>query len=67
MNQDRCGSTSREAATWNVAAFRYDSCHPADSFSDLIHRARFSKEDRRLMEDWLAATERRGVADVHVG
>lgn len=38
------------------AARRYDRCHLDDSFHDLVCRASFSKEDRRLMEDWLAAT-----------
>lgn len=36
-----------------LVAQRYDRCHPEDSFADLIRRATFSKEDRRLMEDWL--------------
>jgi hypothetical protein len=67
VSRDNSSSTIREAATWNAAASRYDSCHPADSFSDLVHRARFSKEDRRLMEDWLAATEKLGEADARVG
>jgi hypothetical protein len=39
-------------------AQRYDRCHPADSFTDLVKRASFSKEDRRLMEDWLDASRR---------
>jgi hypothetical protein len=34
---------------------RYEQCRPADTFADLNNRARFSKEDRRLLEDWLAA------------
>lgn len=37
------------------AARRYERCHPKDSFAYLARRAAFSKEDRRLMEDWLAA------------
>lgn len=36
----------------------YDSCHPDDSFADLKRRASFSKEDRCLLRDWLAAAER---------
>ena len=35
---------------------RYDRCHPDDSIADLVRRSSFSKEDRRLMEDWLAST-----------
>ena len=41
------------------AAQNYERCHPGESFVDLVRRARFSKEDRRLMEDWLAAARRR--------
>ena len=66
MNRDKDSATTREAATWSVAASRYDLCHPSDSFSDLSHRARFSKEDRRLMEDWLAATKTLIETDAHV-
>lgn len=39
-------------------AERYDRCHPDDSFSDLMRRASFAKEDRRLMEDWLQSGRR---------
>lgn len=39
-------------------ARRYDLCHPVDSFDELTRRAAFSKEDRRLREDWLAAVGR---------
>ncbi|MFH1793045.1 MAG: hypothetical protein ABIF45_00990 [Pseudomonadota bacterium] len=38
-----------------MVAARYERCRPDDTFEDLCNRARFSKEDRRLMEDWLAA------------
>ena len=37
-------------------ARRYDRCHKGDTFSDLVRRSSFSKEDRGLLEDWLAAT-----------
>lgn len=39
----------------HAVAAQYERCHPDDTFEDLCNRARFSKEDRRLMEDWLAA------------
>ena len=32
----------------------YDRCHPGDSFADLKLRARFSKEDKGLLADWLS-------------
>lgn len=41
-----------------LVAERYDRCHPGDSFADLMKRVSFSKEDRRLMEDWLDAGRR---------
>lgn len=37
------------------AAAEYDRCHPDDSFADMKRRARFSKEDQGLLQDWLAA------------
>jgi hypothetical protein len=36
-------------------AAAYERCHPGDSFADLKKRARFSKEDRGLLADWMAA------------
>ena len=32
----------------------YERCHPEDTFEDLKLRARFSKEDRRLLGEWWA-------------
>ena len=37
----------------------YDRCHPGDSFADLKLRARFSKEDKGLLVDWLDLASRR--------
>jgi hypothetical protein len=37
----------------------YERCHPEDSLEDLKHRARFSKEDKGLLREWLEAAERR--------
>jgi len=33
----------------------YQRCHPDDSFHDLKARTHFSKEDRGLLKDWIAA------------
>ncbi|MDI3469971.1 MAG: hypothetical protein OJF62_002034 [Pseudolabrys sp.] len=33
---------------------RYDRCHPDDTFEDLKRRARFSKEDKGVLRDWMA-------------
>lgn len=45
----------RQQDALDLVAIRYEKCHPDDTFEDLRNRARFSKEDRRLLEDWLAA------------
>ncbi|RUM95180.1 hypothetical protein EET67_24755 [Pseudaminobacter arsenicus] len=31
----------------------YERCHRDDTFADLKRRARFSKEDRGLLRDWV--------------
>ena len=40
----------------------YERCHPDDTFEALKRRAAFSKEDRRLLEDWRAAIRARMAA-----
>ena len=47
---------SHDAATLGETSRQYERCHPVDTFADLVRRSPFSKEDRRLLEDWLAAT-----------
>jgi hypothetical protein len=37
----------------------YERCHPDDTFADLKRRARFAKEDKGLLADWMALAERR--------
>ena len=47
-----------EHATSNARAWlkvHYEACHPADTLEALETRARFAKEDRGLLVDWLAA------------
>lgn len=39
----------------SLARDGYDRCHPDDSFDDMKRRASFSREDRGLYRDWLAA------------
>lgn len=46
---------ARQQRIEEIARTAYDRCHPQDSFKDLKHRAGFSKEDRMLLRDWLAA------------
>lgn len=55
---DASGSSVQrhDAAIPEETSRRYERCHPNDTFADLVHRSSFSKEDRRLLEDWLDAT-----------
>ncbi len=39
----------------------YDRCHPGETFEDLKHRARFSKEDQGLLQDWMSLAARRAA------
>ena len=32
----------------------YDQIHPGDTFDDLQRRARFDKQDKGLLRDWMA-------------
>lgn len=48
----------RDVVIRGEAVRQYERCHPHDKFADLVRRSSFSKEDRRLLEDWLAATSR---------
>ena len=54
--------TDQHDAVEEEARRLYDACHPNDNFDDLKHRAAFSKEDRMLLRDWLAATARKLAA-----
>jgi len=42
----------------------YERCHPGETFDDLKRRARFSKEDRGLLCDWMTLAARRASAVV---
>lgn len=53
--RERPPRQGRDAAIWEETSRRYEDCHPGDTFADLVRRSSFSKEDRRLLEDWLAA------------
>jgi hypothetical protein len=37
----------------SLIAAEYKRCHPDDSLESLKHRARFSKEDRALLREWM--------------
>lgn len=50
------GAQRHGAAIIGKTSRLYERCHPDDTFADLVRRSSFSKEDRRLLEDWLVAT-----------
>ncbi|MFA7637981.1 MAG: hypothetical protein WCY02_01600 [Parvibaculum sp.] len=50
-------ATEHHAGIISHAMREYEQCHPGDSFESLVERARFSKEDKGLLRDWLAAFE----------
>jgi hypothetical protein len=39
----------------------FERCHPGDTFEDMKRRARFSKEDKGLLRDWMAVAARRAA------
>jgi hypothetical protein len=39
----------------------YERCRPGDSFDDLKRRARFAKEDKGLLRDWMAIAAARAA------
>ena len=43
----------------HVLRAEYERCHPDDTFEAFKRRAAFSKEDRRLLEEWRAAIRAR--------
>ncbi len=60
------GAQAPDPGIWEETARRYESCHPDDTFSELVRRSSFSKEDRRLLEDWIAVT-RAAMRPAHSG
>jgi hypothetical protein len=40
----------------------YERCHPGDTLENMKQRARFSKEDRGLLGDWMALAALRAKA-----
>jgi hypothetical protein len=43
---------------WSILS-DYERCHPDETFEDLKRRARFTKEDRGLLYEWMALAARR--------
>lgn len=61
---DRIGPADEQEWAYHVSLIRadYERCHPEDTFEDLLQRARFSKEDRGLLSEWMAEAARRAEA-----
>lgn len=57
------GAAEQETGTNLEALVRddYDRLRTDDSFDDLKHRARFSKEDRCLYQDWMRVAAQRAT------
>ena len=53
--------THRRLSYESLIRADYERCRPDDSFEDLKHRARFSKEDQGLLRDWMAVAAERAL------
>lgn len=40
----------------------YERCHPAKALEDMKQRARFSKEDKGMLRDWMSLAAERAIA-----
>lgn len=45
----------------------YERCHPDDTFEDLKRRARFSKEDQGLLQEWMALAAKLAIGQSRIG
>jgi hypothetical protein len=57
------GPEDRELLAYyeSLVASDYDRCHPGDSFEAMKLRARFSKEDQGLLNEWMALAAARAA------
>jgi hypothetical protein len=58
---DRAGSPDAHdrASLESLIRADYERCHPDDTFEDLKRRARFTKEDKGFLRDWMALAAER--------
>lgn len=56
------GSESKNEYLESLIRLDYEYCHPDETLEDLKCRARFSKEDKGLLRDWMALATRRATA-----
>jgi hypothetical protein len=61
-SRDRPSVESRRAYLEFLIRADYERCHPDETWRDLELRARFSKEDRGLLRDWMALAVDRAAA-----
>ncbi len=59
----RIGPGNEQEWAWHESLVRtdYEKCHPGETFEDLKHRARFSKEDKGLLRDWMTLAAMRAA------
>lgn len=55
---ERAPTTDRLTEFESWVRVEYERCYPQETFEDLKHRARFSKEDKALLRQWLEVAER---------
>jgi hypothetical protein len=60
MSNDR--QESRAERLEALVRADYERSHPGDTFDDLKRRARFTKEDKGLLRDWMALAAARAEA-----
>lgn len=67
--RDRIGPADDGEWAYRESLIRaeWEKCHPGETFEDFMHRARFSKEDKGLLRDWMAAAARRAGQRPHDG
>jgi hypothetical protein len=61
---DRIGPVDKSEREYLESFIRadYELCHPDETLEDLKRRARFSKEDKGLLRDWMALAAERASA-----
>jgi hypothetical protein len=60
----RADARARDETAYRESLIRadYDRCHPGETFEDLKRRARFTKEDKGLLRQWMAVAAQRAAA-----
>ncbi len=64
FNQIEPSDVNERAYLESLIRADYEKCHPDETLEDLKRRARFSKEDKGLLRDWMAVARRRLATNV---